>query len=105
MSEWKKVRLGEVCSKIGSGATPSGGKNAYCEDGISLIRSQNVLDFSFSTNGLAFINEEQARKLDGVTVAPKDVLLNITTMQHDFNGKRKDSVLGGFSARNASFAR
>ena len=30
---------------------------------------------------------------------------DITTMQHDFNGKRKDSVLGGFSARNASFAR
>ena len=75
---WKLVRLGELCSKIGSGATPSGGKNAYREDGISLIRSQNVLDFSFSTNGLAFINEEQARKLDGVTVKPKDVLLNIT---------------------------
>lgn len=75
---WKLVRLGELCSKIGSGATPSGGKNAYREDGISLIRSQNVLDFSFSTNGLAFINEERARKLDGVTVKPKDVLLNIT---------------------------
>ena len=24
--EWKEVRLGDVCSKIGSGATPSGGK-------------------------------------------------------------------------------
>ncbi len=53
------TKLVEVCSKIGSGATPRGGKNAYCEEGISLIRSQNVLDFEFSESGLAYINEDQ----------------------------------------------
>ena len=72
------MRLGEICQKIGSGATPTGGKNSYADSGISLIRSQNVLDFAFSYNGLAHINEEQADKLRNVNVLPDDVLLNIT---------------------------
>lgn len=78
ISEWKRVKLLEICEKIGSGATPKGGKEAYCSHGISLIRSQNVLDFSFSKDGLAFINNEQAQKLNNVEVRAGDVLLNIT---------------------------
>ena len=72
------VKLMDVCSKIGSGATPRGGKEAYREDGISLVRSQNVLDFEFSDSGLAHINDEQARKLNNVEVMEGDVLINIT---------------------------
>ena len=78
MSEWKEYRLGEVCVKIGSGATPKGGKEAYLGGDISLIRSQNVLDFTFSKEGLAYINGEQADKLMNVEVKENDVLLNIT---------------------------
>ena len=78
MEEWKEYSLGEICTKIGSGATPKGGKESYLGGGISLIRSQNVLDFTFSLDGLAFINEEQASKLDGVEIFKGDVLLNIT---------------------------
>ena len=77
-SEWEIVKLGGICDKIGSGATPKGGKDTYCSEGISLIRSQNVLDFAFSDDGLAYINDEQARKLNNVDVKPRDVLLNIT---------------------------
>lgn len=77
-SEWRKVKLIDICDKIGSGATPRGGKDAYCTEGVSLIRSQNVLDFSFSKDGLAFINEDQAKKLSNVEVKAGDVLLNIT---------------------------
>lgn len=73
-----RVRLADLCSKIGSGATPKGGKGVYSESGISLIRSQNVLDFSFSNHGLAFIDEVQATKLSNVEVMEDDVLLNIT---------------------------
>ena len=73
-----KTFLGKVCSKIGSGATPAGGKNAYSTSGTALIRSQNVLDFCFSESGLVFINDDQAKKLDSVTVKNGDVLLNIT---------------------------
>ena len=72
------VKMKDICTKIGSGATPKGGKDAYIDEGISLIRSQNILDFSFSHDGLTHINEEQARKLNGVTVEVDDVLLNIT---------------------------
>lgn len=72
------VKLKDVCTKIGSGATPKGGNNAYIDEGISLIRSQNILDFAFSHDGLAHINEEQATKLHGVTIEEDDVLLNIT---------------------------
>lgn len=72
------VKFKDICTKIGSGATPKGGKEAYCEDGISLIRSQNVLDFAFSADGLAFINDLQAEKLKNVIVEEGDVLLNIT---------------------------
>ena len=56
-------KLKDICLKIGSGATPKGGKEAYCDEGISLIRSQNVLDFTFSYDGLAHINDQQAEKL------------------------------------------
>ncbi len=72
------AKFKDICTKIGSGATPRGGKEAYCEDGISLIRSQNVLDFTFSAGGLVYINELQAEKLKNVIVEEDDVLLNIT---------------------------
>lgn len=78
MSEWEEIELAHLCDKIGSGATPKGGKEAYLESGISLIRSQNVHDFRFSEDGLAFINEEQADKLKNVIVKENDVLVNIT---------------------------
>ena len=72
------MRLGDVCTKIGSGATPKGGKEAYKPSGIPLIRSQNVLDWSFTSNGLAFLDEGQAAALANVEVEPRDILLNIT---------------------------
>lgn len=72
------VKLKDITIKIGSGATPRGGKEAYKEQGISLIRSQNVIDFKFSTDGLAHIDEEQAKLLDNVEVLKNDILLNIT---------------------------
>ena len=75
---WPEVALGAHTSKIGSGATPLGGEAAYKKDGIALIRSMNVRDGHFSQHGLAFINDQQAARLDGVVVAPDDVLLNIT---------------------------
>lgn len=75
---WKTYKLSELTTKIGSGSTPRGGKEAYKESGTSLIRSQNVLDYKFSINGLAFIDDQQASKLSNVTLEENDVLLNIT---------------------------
>jgi type I restriction enzyme, S subunit len=75
---WSVASLGEIASKIGSGATPTGGKTTYQTSGIPLIRSMNVHFSGFTSEGLAYINEQQAKKLDNVTVHPGDVLLNIT---------------------------
>jgi type I restriction enzyme S subunit len=78
-SEWVSLRLGDVCTKIGSGATPRGGSEVYLDCGpYSLIRSQNVYNEGFHHDGLAFINEEQASDLRNVEVEMHDVLLNIT---------------------------
>jgi len=76
MSEWKA--LSSITSKIGSGSTPRGGNSVYSDSGISFIRSQNVLDMDFSTENLAFINDNQAEKLNNVIVEKNDILLNIT---------------------------
>jgi type I restriction enzyme S subunit len=78
MSEWREYKLGEITTKIGSGATPRGGSGSYKDHGITLIRSQNVLDLSFSSNGIAYIDEEQAGLLNNVTIEENDILLNIT---------------------------
>ena len=77
---WEIKKLGDITTKIGSGATPKGGKNSYKnkETGISLIRSLNVYDFKFDMNDLAFIDFEQAEQLSNVIVEPRDILLNIT---------------------------
>ena len=76
--DWTCCPLKEITSKIGSGATPKGGKAAYKEDGLSLIRSMNVYDMDFSWRELAKIDDEQAQKLSNVAVEENDVLLNIT---------------------------
>lgn len=75
---WGAVALNTLTSKIGSGATPRGGSQVYIEDGVSLIRSQNVYDSKFVWEGLAHITDEAAAQLKGVTVLEGDVLLNIT---------------------------
>lgn len=75
---WRMGTLGEICSKIGSGSTPKGGKDCYTNSGISLIRSMNVFDFRFSYDELAHISDIQAASLDSVTIEEKDILFNIT---------------------------
>ena len=78
-SQWRKVELGGVCDKIGSGATPRGGNDVYLdESSYTLIRSQNVYNDGFHREGLAFISESHASALQNVEVLEGDVLLNIT---------------------------
>ena len=76
---WVRLRLGDVCTKIGSGATPRGGSSVYLDHGeVALIRSQNIYNDGFQRSGLAFISTQQADQLSNVEVHPDDVLLNIT---------------------------
>ena len=75
---WVEKPLSELTLKIGSGATPRGGKASYKAEGISLVRSMNVHDFEFRKKNIAFIDEKQADALSNVTLQEDDVLLNIT---------------------------
>ena len=77
-SEWETVRLRDVCVKIGSGATPRGGKEAYNGGATSLIRSQNIYNEGFHRDGLVYIDDNQSAELRNVEVRTNDVLLNIT---------------------------
>lgn len=72
-------RLDDVCTKIGSGATPRGGGSVYLEHGnIAFIRSQNVYNDGFHRGGLVYLTDKHADELSNVEVLEGDVLLNIT---------------------------
>ena len=75
---WVWCRLGELCSKTGSGSTPRGGKSAYLEEGIKFIRSQNVYNDGLRLNDVAYISEETHEKMKATKVQAEDLLLNIT---------------------------
>ena len=75
---WETTSLKNATSKIGSGATPKGGKESYQAEGITLIRSMNVHDGRFEYKDLAHITDEQAKQLDNVTIEENDVFINIT---------------------------
>lgn len=70
--------LKDITLKIGSGATPRGGSEAYHTEGVSLVRSLNVYDDGFREKDLAFLDEAQADRLSNAELERGDVLLNIT---------------------------
>lgn len=76
--KWEKVKLNDCCIKIGSGATPKGGATVYLDSGITFIRSQNVYNLHFNYDGITYITDDAAEKLNGVTIYENDILLNIT---------------------------
>src|ERR1043166_2081588 len=75
---WHQTSLGKLTTKIGSGATPKGGKQVYVESGVNFIRSQNIHDHRFSWDGLAKIGDHAAHQIRNVAVEINDVLINIT---------------------------
>jgi type I restriction enzyme S subunit len=77
-SGWAWSKLGELCTKTGSGSTPSGGKDSYVSIGVPFLRSQNVYDEGLRLDGVAFISESTQERMSSTTVKPGDLLLNIT---------------------------
>lgn len=75
---WDWCRLGDICTKIGSGSTPRGGKSAYTKSGVPFLRSQNVHNQGLELANVALIPPSVHQKMDGTRVSPGDVLLNIT---------------------------
>jgi len=75
---WEVKRLGFMCSKIGSGKTPSGGAETYEDSGIVFLRSQNVYDEGLELSDVAYISEDVDLEMKNSRVEDFDVLLNIT---------------------------
>lgn len=75
---WAWSWIGAICSKTGSGSTPRGGKAAYKQSGVPLLRSQNVHDDGLRLKGVAFIGSDTHERMRGTAVKAGDVLLNIT---------------------------
>ncbi|MFA6815030.1 MAG: hypothetical protein WCQ87_01965 [Parabacteroides sp.] len=92
---WDFKKLSDITTKIGSGATPKGGKAGYRNNGIALVRSMNVFDFNFTFRNLAYIDKKQADKLSNVALKKNDVLLNITGVSVARCCKIPESVLPG----------
>ena len=67
-----------MCTKIGAGSTPTGGKAVYVSEGIKFSRSQNVYNDGLRLNDIAYITVETNSKKLGSIVQAKDILLNIT---------------------------
>jgi type I restriction enzyme S subunit len=77
-SAWPVDRIKDHSSKIGSGVTPTGGSASYLDDGIPLLRSQNVHFDGLRLEDVAYISEETHNEMSGSKLQTHDVLLNIT---------------------------
>ena len=75
---WGAEKLGSLANKVGSGVTPKGGSDAYLDEGIPLIRSQNVLVGALYLDDVVFISQAQHEKMSNSALQANDVLLNIT---------------------------
>ncbi len=77
-SVWPVDRIKDRVSKIGSGVTPSGGAASYLDDGVPLLRSQNVHFDGLRLDDVAYISDETHDEMSGSKLRARDVLLNIT---------------------------
>lgn len=76
--DWGEKHIADISTKIGSGKTPKGGANSYKDDGIPLIRSQNVENGRLNLDDVAFIDEATNNEMSNSGVFKHDILLNIT---------------------------
>lgn len=75
---WLWCRIGDLCTKTGSGSTPRGGKNVYGKVGVPFLRSQNVYDDGLRLENVACIEPDIHARMAGTVVRSRDLLLNIT---------------------------
>jgi type I restriction enzyme S subunit len=78
LSSVEDERIKDIAIKIGSGVTPEGGALAYLNDGIPLIRSQNVHFDGLRLEDVACISPEIHAQMSNSQIQARDVLLNIT---------------------------
>ncbi len=75
---WDPKKIKYLVNYIGSGKTPRGGAEIYTDDGIMILRSQNVYDDGLRLKDVAYVTPEVEAQQINTRVQPADVLLNIT---------------------------
>lgn len=75
---WKKIKLNNLCEKIGSGVTPRGGSAVYQDSGVLFLRSQNIQNGHLDISNPVFISEGVNRNMQNTQLQTNDVLYNIT---------------------------
>ena len=75
---WHWSRIGDLCTKTGSGSTPRGGKSVYTKRGVPFLRSQNVYDDGLRLTNVVYLGDDVHARMVGTAVRAKDLLLNIT---------------------------
>lgn len=75
---WDVKRLKHLVGKVGSGKTPKGGAERYVDDGVMLLRSQNVHFGELRLADVAYIDADTDAEMAGSRVLEGDILLNIT---------------------------
>ncbi|KPN63035.1 type I restriction enzyme, S subunit [Aliiroseovarius crassostreae] len=75
---WEPKKIKYLVNYIGSGKTPRGGAEIYTDDGIMILRSQNVYDDGLRLKDVAYVTPEVEAQQINTRVQPADVLLNIT---------------------------
>jgi type I restriction enzyme S subunit len=77
-AHWEVVRLRHLTMKIGSGVTPTGGALTYVDNGVPLLRSQNILFGKIDFETAVRIDNQVHERMSNSQVMKGDVLLNIT---------------------------
>ena len=62
-AHWDVKRLKFITSKIGSGVTPRGGASVYVDQGVMLLRSQNIHFDGLQLSDVAFIEPDVDRDM------------------------------------------
>jgi len=75
---WQIKKLKYFTIKITSGSTPLGGSETYLDEGIPLLRSQNVHFKGLSLDNVAFISDEVHNQMKRSQLQERDILINIT---------------------------
>ena len=78
MSEWRKVKLGDLATKITIGTTPSNIGESFCNRGVPFIRSELITQNKYiSDEGILYISNQTHEKLKRSQLEVNDILFSM----------------------------
>jgi len=77
-TNWRDVKLGDLCLTITKGTTPTTLKKQFVTQGINFVKAESILDdHSFDFSKLAFIDEETNSLLSRSMIQANDIVFTI----------------------------